>query len=249
MTRSVALLASALLIPACLLGQAPETPPASQTLPGSPAAAPPATLNCLPASPCDIELEASENVNEVVVAGGKDWSTQVVSTGLKPKTSHVIVWPDTSVTTGSTVIITTDRRLVSFGLSIDRTRAANLHTSLTSPEGNALRFKRELDSTPGGTYLGSIDPRTLNLDYSIPHGRNAPTVVFDDGNHTYIGWTDRKPSQAPVIFSVDEQGSNLLSPHIAPNGTLYVVDTVAKKIELKFGPKDNLTITNKAYDR
>jgi hypothetical protein len=28
-----------------------------------------------------------------------------------------------------------------------------------------------------------------------------------------------------------------------------VVDTVARRIELKFGPKDSLTLINKAYDR
>jgi type IV secretory pathway VirB9-like protein len=214
-----------------------------------PAVPAPTHLNCLQASPCDIELEPAESVNEVLVAGGKDWSTQVVTTGLKPKTSHVIVWPDSGTALGSTIIITTDRHLYSFGLSSDRVREANLHTVLASSETSALRFRRELDPAPGGTFLGSFDPRSLNLDYSIPHGRNAPTVVFDDGNHTYIGWSDRRPSQAPVVFSVDEQGTNLLSPHIAPSGALYVVDTVARRIELKFGPKDSLTLTNKAYDR
>ena len=243
----------ACLLPASLFGQAAKpsaTPsPASASSPAAPAI--PTHLNCLPASPCDIELEPAESVNEVLVAGGKEWSTQVVATGVKPKVSHVIVWPDSGIASGSTVIITTDRRLLSFGLSNDRTREANLHLALGGgPEAGALRFKRELDSAPGGTFLGSsFDPKTLNLDYSIPRGRNAPTVVFDDGSHTYIGWADRRPSQAPVVFSVDEQGTNLLSPHIAPNGALYVVDTVAKRIELKFGPKDSLTVTNKAYDR
>jgi len=251
MMRSVTLLVAAVLLPACLLGQTAEipSPPQVSASVSSPASPVPANLNCLPASPCDIELEPAESVNEVMVAGGKDWSTQVISTGLKPKTSHVIVWPDAAATPGSTVIITTDRRLLSLGLSNERSREANLHTRLTTPEGNALRFKRELDPTPGGTYLGSVDPRTVNIDYSIPRGRNAPTLVFDDGNHTYIGWADRRPSQAPVIFSIDEQGTNLLSPHIAPSGALYVVDTVAKRIELKFGPKDNLTVTNRAYDQ
>jgi type IV secretory pathway VirB9-like protein len=250
---SIALAFIACLLPASLLGQLAKpaaTPsPASASSPAAPAV--PTHLNCLLASPCDIELEPAESVNEVLVAGGKDWSTQVVATGTKPKVSHVIVWPDAGNTPGSTVIITTDRRLLSFGLSNDRTREANLHVALGgSPEAGALRFKRELDSAPGGTFLGSsFDPKTLNLDYSIPRGRNAPTVVFDDGSHTYIGWADRRPSQAPVIFSVDEQGTNLLSPHIAPSGALYVVDTVAQRIELKFGPKDSLTVTNKAYDR
>jgi len=253
MTRSVFLVfGSVLILPACsLLGQSadPATPSPPQESVPAPTAAAPATLNCLPASPCDIELAPAETVNEVLVAGGKDWSTQVVSTGVRPKTGHVIVWPDSATTPGSTIIVTTDRRLLSFGLSNDRTRSATQHTALTSPETEALRFRRELDLTPGGTFLGSLDPRTVNIDYSIPHGRNAPTLVFDDGDHTFIGWADRRPSQAPVIFSVDEQGANLLSPHIAPNGALYRVDTVAKRIELRFGPKDNLTITNRAYDR
>ena len=253
MIRSVILLVGALVLPACLLGQTVDAPAQAQALSPANASAPslpvPAALNCLSTSPCDIELEPAETVNEVVVAGGKDWSTQVVTSGLKPKTSHVLVWPDAANTPGSTVIISTDRRLLSFGLSNDRSRETNLHTALTTAQGNALRFKRELDPTPGGIFLGSVDPRAVNIDYSIPRGRNAPTLVFDDGNHTFIGWADRRPSQAPVIFSIDEQGTNLLSPHIAPNGMLYVVDTVAKKIELKFGPKDSLTLTNRAFDR
>jgi type IV secretory pathway VirB9-like protein len=255
MIQSLALFLSAVLLPACCLhGQTGQTAslasgPTTTTI-SSPAPSVPTTLNCLPASPCDVEFESAETVNEVVVAGGKDWSTQVVTTGLKAKTSHVIVWPDTTSTQGSTIIITTDRRLLSFGLFNNAAQAANLHTAPTSlAASDALRFRRELDATPGGIFLGSLDPAAVNIDYSIPHGRNAPTVVFDDGNHTFIGWSDRRPSQAPVVFSIDEQGTNLLSPHIAPNGALYRVDTVARKIELKFGPKDSLTITNRAFDR
>ena len=100
---SLALSIIACLLPASLFGQAAKpsaTPsPASASSPAAPAI--PTHLNCLPASPCDIELEPAESVNEVLVAGGKEWSTQVVATGVKPKVSHVIVWPDSGIASGS----------------------------------------------------------------------------------------------------------------------------------------------------
>jgi len=203
-------------------------------------------INCAPGILCDLELQAGETLQGIAV-GDPTWVTEQLTSG--PDTPHVIVQPK-GFGSPTTLIVTTTRRTYVVQLTADRGRALTRRAAFYYPRDvvrlaerqEALRQRRE------ETVVADLaDPSRLNFDYRISRDRGAPDRAFDDGTHTYVGWTSRPPGEAPVLLGIDAAGNRaLLNYRTSRDGSWYIVDAVLKGLELKLG-KATVKIENRSF--
>jgi type IV secretory pathway VirB9-like protein len=204
------------------------------------------TLNCSPESLCDVELAPGEVLRGTAIAD-PTWNFNRLASGSpSAEIVHVLVWPN-AWNTPTTLFVTSDRSKYLIHLTADKAQPLTPTLSLQPPK-SPVRFSQDagtpLVSASAVSATAALDPSSLHFAYRLPHGRYAPDIVFDDSTHTYIAWTGRKPPEAPAVLGIDESGEPaLLSPHVFLDGSLYVIDAVVPKLELRVGKK-TLTILN-----
>lgn len=201
----------------------------------------PPTLNCSPGIVCDIELQPGETILGTAI-GRDSWESALLASGASPTTPHVLVWP-TAPSDPTNILITTDRRTLNVSLTADSRAPLTPKLSFPLPRESARIERQALSTAAEGTYLGAFDPARLNLDYSIPRSPLSPTLVFDDGDKTYIHWR-RPPKDAPVVFGIDPTGTTLLTPRVV-TPSLYVVDSTYVALRFKVGRQD-VTVKTRA---
>jgi type IV secretory pathway VirB9-like protein len=203
-------------------------------------------INCLPNRFCRLQLEPGETLSGVA-ASNPAWSTDQLPSGPPGSpTTHVLVWPSAVGDEGS-LLVTTDRRIYSLRLSADRDRPVTPVVAFSFKGSDPIRFRDTAAGASASIALTAgtaFDPERVNLSYRVGRDRTAPSVVFDDGVKTYLFWKRGRPSEAPIVKAVDEEGQEiLLNPHVFENG--YTVDAVVPRLLLVKGRK-TVTITNEA---
>jgi P-type conjugative transfer protein TrbG len=207
-------------------------------------------INCAPGVLCDLELQAGEALQGIAV-GDPTWVTEQLTSG--QDTPHVVLQPK-AFGSSTTLIVTTARRTYVVTLSSDHSRPVTHRAAFYYPR-DVIRLAREhresQERRTGGAADGAViaelaDPSRLNFNYRIARDRSAPDRVFDDGAHTFVGWSPKAPSEAPVLFGIDDAGKRtLLNYRVSRDGTWYIVDAVVKGLELKLGKK-TLSIENRS---
>ncbi len=203
-------------------------------------------INCAPGILCDLELQAGETLQGIAV-GDPTWVTEQLTSG--PDTPHVIVQPK-GFGSPTTLIVTTTRRTYVVQLTADRSRALTRRAAFYYPRDVIRLAERQEASRQRRQEVvvaDLTDPSRLNFDYRISRDRDAPDRAFDDGTHTYVGWTRRPPGEAPILLGIDAAGHrSLLNYRISRDGSWYIVDAVLKGLELKLG-KTTLKIENRSF--
>lgn len=174
---------------------------------------------------CDIELQAGETVNEVVVGDSARWLLEVAKSG---KTTHILIKPvDAGLQTSA--VITTDRRAYHLNLKSAQTG----HTpqiAFLYPEESIVKYrdKERQEAKAKEWKTAEIDGQTkdlsqLNFNYDVKGDAPwKPVQVFDDGRQMFI----KLPSQvqsadAPVVL-VRNGGQDTLANFRMKNLTMLV---------------------------
>jgi hypothetical protein len=207
------------------------------------------SLNCSPTTFCIIDLQPGEILKGLAVLE-PSWKSNVLAFGSESgQVAQILLWP-TSWDSTTSVVATTDRRAYSWRATADRLKPLTTHAAFSSPKNaDPVRFRGSPTDQVANALASTLDPAKLHLDYDISRHRYAPRIVFDDSVHTYIGWPGRRPPEAPIVLARDEKGeTNLLTPHVTPDGNWYILDSIHPHLELRVGDK-TIYIRNKDLPR
>ncbi len=196
------------------------------------------TVIAAPFQVSDVELEAGEIVNEIVVGDSARW---MVESGTAGDTTHLFIKPvDSGLETSA--VITTDRRVYHLRLVSRRsghipyvgfTYTNDLRRSFQKKNEQAKKEK-EWRSTKDATGR-DVDLSKLNFHYEI-NGKAAwkPERVFDDGLKTYIRLPVATRSGEMPALLVRKGDKDVLVNYRVQDNTM-MVDGLFKTIALVAG--------------
>ena len=179
---------------------------------------------CSPLQVCDIELEPSEIVRDVLVGDTVRWKVEPATSGLPgAQAVHIIVKPAEAGLTTS-MVVTTSRRTYHIELKSHDTHYM-ARVGFEYPEDVDARFAEinarvEASIMPGA----GVPADQLDFGYRMTGAaRWKPTRIYSDGLKTYIQFPASLSGQdAPVLF-VTSGGENRIVNYRL-NGTMMVVD-------------------------
>lgn len=95
----------------------------------------------------------------------------------------------------------------------------------------------------------AIKPAIRNDAYSVANGPDSedivPTMVFDDGTHTYFQFPNNRP--VPSVFQIAPDGSEQTVNARMDTDDMLVADRVARRFVLRLG-RSVVAIINDAFD-
>ena len=223
-------------------------------------------ITCQPLNLCDIELQAGEEIEGIVIADSARWNEgdqgiPVVYSGTGNNlTPHLILKPN-QIGLETTLIVTTSRRTYSFKL-----KSANngyvLRAGFYYPSEMIQKFENNKANLRGtkvesGSIATNPDLKmplinlsNVNYNYSIDGGNYdfKPTQIFDDGTSVYI--------QMPIDISAKSLPGICVIPDSDPdqcemvnfryNQHFYIIDKLFNNAKLINGFGDSAqTITIK----
>lgn len=223
----------------------------------------PPTLRAVPYRASDIELEAGEEIDGLVVGDPDRWQTSYLFEGKGVLTPHVLVKPST-YDLATNLVIVTSRRTYHLELrspsekdvekEAESARAGegpsyDAHLSWWYPEEWTTRLrtketrKAEAAAVPAASPVATpLDPGRLDFAYRLrrPHGTRhrlswEPVTVFDDGTRTFL----RLPHEVlagplPVLLGRLPSGDTYpLNAHL--DGSWLIVPAVLDEAELVVG--------------
>ncbi|HEX9486509.1 MAG TPA: TrbG/VirB9 family P-type conjugative transfer protein [Gemmatimonadales bacterium] len=201
------------------------------------------TLSCTVLRACVIELEPGEVVLSRIAGDTERWEITPAPAGADGRTVLIVVKPhDCDVTTN--LVLATDRRL--YDLTLDsppcKGRSTNpqqpyvRHVRFYYPDETIARWSKPADPPPV-----RIAPDVLSLNFAYRVEREhgfpwAPAQVFDDGAHVYLKLPEQaRHAEAPVLFLVDDDGSQVLVNYSVRGGDTYVTDRLFDRAVLVAG--------------
>lgn len=174
----------------------------------------------------DIALHKGEKVSFV---GGGDTSAWAISSATVDGTTHIYIKPTVETST-TNIIITTDKR--SYQLIVNTSSWYNPMVTWTYGTEDQAKIEAQKDSSTG--QLSAVDLNHLNFSYSIKgDAAFRPSMVFDDGEKTYVQFT-QKPARLPAVFLKERGHRNLLLSNFKTKNDTYIFDRLVDEIELRF---------------
>jgi type IV secretion system protein TrbG len=201
------------------------------------------TLSCTVLRVCVIELEPGEVVLSRISGDTERWEITPAPSGADGRTVLIVVKPhDCDVTTN--LVLATDRRL--YDLTLDsppcKGRSTNpqqpyvRHVRFYYPDETIARWSKPSDPPPVRI---APDVLSLNFAYRVERERGfpwAPAQVFDDGAHVYLKLPEAaRHAAAPVLFLLDDDGSQVLVNYSIAGGDTYVTDRLFDRAVLIAG--------------
>lgn len=212
------------------------------------------TLTCEPLRACDVQLQAGEIINNVILGDTVRWLVAPATTGSGTQAApHVIVKP-TEINLQTNLVITTNRRTYmltlasSSGQYVSRVGFYYPQDLVQDWNGQAEAERRKLESEEKRKVselpISSLDQ--LNLDsYRVKGDRSLPWYpvrVFDDGTRVFIQMpASIRSSEAPAMVLERNGAFELVNYRVkqAQQGgasvTYYVVDKLFAKGALLVG--------------
>jgi P-type conjugative transfer protein TrbG len=199
------------------------------------------TLTCSPLHACDIELQAGEEINNVIFGDTVRWISAPAITGAADnKTPHVIVKP-TEANLETNLIITTTKRTYLLTLK----SANNNYTSRVGffypnelvQSWNDSSHPQAQDSSKI-TDMPMVSTDQLSFDYDVDGDKDLPWYpvrVFRDQSHVYIQMPQSMHShEAPALVLIDNAGKSALVNYRV-RGSYYIVDKLFDRAALIVG--------------
>ena len=212
---------------------------------------------CAPLRACDIELQAGETVHGVALGDTERWVTSPLFSGDPQNlTPHVIVKPKEYGISTNLIITTTRRtyhiallspsesqissgnnayaRSVSFYYPDDMVREWSNAAELA--KRSEERRKASIEAPLSSASLADLhfDGYTLKVKGRAPW---TPSLVFDDGQHTYIHFPKAlRSGDAPALLALTEDGKTaVLNYRTSPDGLWYIADGLFPRLRLAVG--------------
>lgn len=190
---------------------------------------------CAPLQVCDIELQAGEAVNNVLVGDTVRWKVEPATSGNGEwQAVHLIVKPSEAGLRTS-MVVTTSRRTYQIELRSD-TRRYMARVGFRYPEDIHARLEAINKQIAANTIPGA-GVTAENLDFAFYwHGQAPwrPTRIYSDGKKTYIQFPGGMGSgDAPVLYVVNGSANQIVNYRLKNN--LMIVDYVINKASLISG--------------
>jgi type IV secretion system protein VirB9 len=212
-------------------------------------------ITCQPLNLCDIELQAGEEIEGIVIADSARWNEgdqgiPVVYSGSGSSlTPHLVLKPS-QAGLDTTLLVTTTRRTYSFKL-----KSANngyvLRAGFYYPADMIQKFEHNKStlrdmriasgtiSTNPDLKLPLINLSHANYNYSIDGSNYSwkPTQVFDDGTSVYIQMpVDISSRSLPGICIIpDSNSSDCEMVNFRYNDHFYIIDKLFNQAKLMNG--------------
>lgn len=216
-----------------------------------------------------VELDADEAITEVATGIGSDCTRadSAWCVSAQPGGRHLFVKPKTNAGAANNLAVVTDRRIHSFRFVVrsdadplppvyrlsvkapprplrpapaapkDEVAALALPAIPLPPPPEQLVFER-LQSRP----------EVVNTEYTLAEGAGSqdivPTLVFDDGRFTYLGFPGNR--EIPAVFHVLPDGRETLV-NARMEDELLVIDRVSRRLVLRAGTAV-VGLWNEAFD-
>lgn len=211
------------------------------------------TLTCSPTRACDVEMQAGERVNDVILGDKANWTWgQSVSTEKGQQVQHVVIQPrDNLVETNA--IITTDRRTYHIRLYAPKQEGVYLNrvgfyypSELVESWNNrntaAAAVAKKEDSLR--VTEETFNPENMDFDYRIDGSADfKPLRVFNTGKKVYLEMPKAvfESGELPILLMIDEEGkANVVN--YRTRGYQFMVDKLFTRAELRLG-KEKVTVT------
>lgn len=193
------------------------------------------TILASPMQVCDVELQAGEKVNEVIVGDSARW---MVESGTAGSTTHLFIKPvDAGLET--TAVVTTDRRVYHLRLVSQRSGHtpyvgfvyADEMKMRLSEQRNAQEKEKVWNTT---TVNGkAVDINSLNFNYNVKGSASwKPQRVFDDGTKIYIHLPE-KIAEMPVLLA--KKGKENVLVNYRTDKNTMIVDGIFDELALLLG--------------
>lgn len=228
---------------------------------------------CLPYRTCDLELEAGERIDGLVLGDPQRWSSEFLFEGEPDRqTPHIVLKPSDFGLATNAVVVTSKRtyhfelRSPDKGEHEDEPTEYHHHVSWWYPEDWVRRARAQRAAAEAGEVQPPPSPveRPLNLSrlnfryaVDLPRRRKhrlpwQPVTVFDDGDRTFL----RLPPEArrgdlPVLLGELEDGETFPLQTRLANDWL-IVPEVAHRLQLVVGTgksRRSLTLINRETGR
>ncbi len=191
------------------------------------------TIIASPLQVCDVELQAGENINEIIVGDSARW---MVEHGQAGNNTHIFIKPiDSGLETSA--VITTDRRIYHLRL-ISQKENFIPYVGFTYADEMRVYAKekqkvKDQEVAYTTTTMHGQSLADLNFGYKVS-GKAAwkPERIYDNGQQIFIQLPDIK-SEMPVLL-VRKGGENILVNYRVQGQTM-VVDGIFEEIVLLIG--------------
>lgn len=198
-----------------------------------------ASVVCAPFMVSDIELQAGEFVNEVVLGDTARWKLTLARSG-SPEAPHIIVKPmDAGLETMA--VVTTDRRVYHLTLK-SQPKGHMPYVGFVYPEDAQKSLQQQIDAqrkkdtwqTADIPAKGSnVDLSKLVFDYDIKGSAPwKPVQVFHDGRQTFIRLPMTATQAEMPVLLVRRDGGDILVNYRVKDDTLVVDDLFQEAILL-----------------
>jgi type IV secretion system protein VirB9 len=199
------------------------------------------TIVAAPMQVCDVELQAGETVNEIVVGDSARWMVESGTAGNgSGSTTHLFIKP---VDAGleSSAVVTTDRRV--YHLRLVSQRAGHtpylgfLYSDELRQQAARKRTREEKEREWASTDLDdrNVDLSALNFNYEV-RGKASwkPERVYDDGRQTFIRLPEKSASGEMPVLLVRKGGQDVLVNYRVKDSAM-IVDGLFERIALIIG--------------
>ena len=198
-----------------------------------------------------ITLEPGERITAKAAGDTERWMIGETTSGEGDAQQVQILIKPFRAGIATNMVVTTSRRMYLLALrAADSADAFNTLVSWTHPSPpspiESVQSAQPADAHPALQPGCLSAARSLNQNYRIRTDRRArpdwtPVSVSDDGRQTFIAFPDSLGStEAPPLFVIDE-GGNAQLVNWRKRGTVYVVDRLFERAELRLGA-DNLRV-------
>lgn len=179
---------------------------------------------CSPLQVCDIELQAGETVQNVLIGDTVRWKVEPATSGAPgAQAVHLILKPSEAGLETS-MVVTTSRRTYHIELSSHHSQYM-ARVGFDYPEDVNAAFAEmnariEASIVPGA----GVPADQLNFAFQVSGTAGwRPTRIYSDGQKTYIQFPSAISGQdAPVLFVVSGGQNRIVNYRM--NGTMMVVD-------------------------
>jgi type IV secretion system protein VirB9 len=199
------------------------------------------TILASPMQVCDVELQAGEKVNEIVVGDSARWLVVSGSAGTGAGAStHLFIKP---VDAGleSSAVVTTDRRVYHLRLVSQRSGhtpyvgflyADDLRQQAAQKQARDARDREWASTSLDGK---SMDLSSLNFKYTVSGKASwKPERVYDDGRQTFIRLPEKaRTGEMPVLLV--RKGSQDVLVNYRVKDQALIVDGLFQRIALVIG--------------
>ncbi|MBR3622668.1 MAG: TrbG/VirB9 family P-type conjugative transfer protein [Selenomonadaceae bacterium] len=187
----------------------------------------------------DLAFKKGEQIKFV---GGGDTAGWMVNNTEVDGVPHLYIKPVVDVST-TNLIVTTNKR--SYQLIVNTSNWYNPMVRWTygaeDKEANLLKQKKE-ERVVTGNIRGNVE--NLDFDYKVEGKGEKPTMIFSDGEQTYIKFASEPSKKVPLF--VREKGKKqmaLVNYRIKDN--YFIVEKVFTMAQLRYSEDEVLTIKHK----